>query len=60
MFDRVRQQLNRFLGAAEGREHPETLRALNGLGHVYLWRDEPDRAKPLFAQALQASRSRRD
>src|SRR5262249_42872630 len=43
-----------------GEEHQETLRALNGLGHFYLWRDEPDRAKVLFAQGLQACRPRGD
>src|SRR5262249_48152001 len=56
LFLRVVDGRRRLFGA----EHPETLRALHGLGLLYVFRDEPDRAKPLFAQALEASLPRGD
>jgi non-specific serine/threonine protein kinase/serine/threonine-protein kinase len=43
-----------------GDDDPATLQALSDLGRLYVWRDEPERAEPLFVKGLQASRPRSD
>jgi tetratricopeptide (TPR) repeat protein len=43
-----------------GDSHPETLLAMYHLAVLYHFKDEPERADPLFAKALQASLPRGD